>query len=397
MNSIHKRIQLVDALRGFALLGIVLIHFVEHFELFKQPEYNFLFSKEANSAVFEAIYFLISGKAYSIFAIMFGFSFFIQLSRRERTGDDFRLTFVKRLIILLIFGIIHSFIYRGDILHIYAFLGLFLVLFYKVSNKTLLIFTVLFAIQIPHIYHLIQTFLNADYQYIRDWGGNYFSNCDEIYAYGNFIDVLKINVWEGRYVVWAWTYYSGRLVQLFALFLLGLYIGRKGFFENPQKYKSQIFKALIISIFSIISLYVFIAFFAKVNFTETQKLLINEILKSYINLGYTFAIISIFSLYCISVKESFFIKKLAVYGRMSLTNYVTQAVFGVIIFYGFGFGLYNYLGAIWSLIIGFSFFIVQVFISEYWMKNYYYGPLEWLWRALTFSNFQLKFRRVIKD
>ena len=84
----NKRIQLVDALRGFALLGIVLIHFIEHFELFKEPEFNYLISPENNRFVFETVFFLISGKAYSIFAIMFGFSFFIQLKRRENEGTD---------------------------------------------------------------------------------------------------------------------------------------------------------------------------------------------------------------------------------------------------------------------------------------------------------------------
>jgi uncharacterized protein len=79
---------------------------------------------------------------------------------------------------------------------------------------------------------------------------------------------------------------------------------------------------------------------------------------------------------------------------MSLTNYVSQAIVGVILFYGFGVGLYYYLGAIWSLFAGLIFFILQLVISNYWMKHYYYGPLEWLWRALTFMNFNLKFKRI---
>jgi len=196
-----NRIQLVDALRGFALLGIVLIHFIEHFELFKEPEFNYFFSPETNQVVFESIFFLISGKAYSIFAIMFGFSFFIQLNRKENEGSDFRLAFAWRLILLLLMGLIHSFVYRGDILHIYALLGLFLILFYKVNSKIVLLFAFLFAVQIPIIYHLVQTFLNPDYTYIKDWGGSYNSNCTEAYAYGSLWDVIKVNVWEARYIV----------------------------------------------------------------------------------------------------------------------------------------------------------------------------------------------------
>lgn len=389
----NQRIQLVDALRGFALLGIVLIHFVEHFELFREPSINFYFSAETNKNVFDFVFALISGKAYSIFALMFGFSFFIQLHNRELKGDDFRFIFARRLIILFIFGIIHSFIYRGDILHIYALLGLFLIPFYKVSNKYLLVLAFLFVVQIPLIYHLIQTVINEDYSYVRDWGGNFFAHGNEVYATGSFLDVLKVNLWEGRYIVWSWTYYTGRFVQLFGLFLIGLYLGKVGFFKNPLKFKTAIIKWIIACIFIVIALNYLKSRFVVFDFSGTQKMLINDLLKSYLNLAFTFIIVGLFTLSILYLKVSYIINSLAVYGRMSLTNYVTQAVFGVILFYGFGFGMYNYLGAAWSLLAGISFFILQVRFSKYWLNNHYYGPLEWLWRALTFKDFNLKFKK----
>lgn len=389
-----NRIELVDVLRGFALLGIVLIHFIEHFELFKQPEFNYFFSPEANRFVFETIFFLISGKAYSIFAIMFGFSFFIQFNRREQEGVDFRLTFTWRLLLLLVMGILHSFIYRGDILHMYAFLGFFLILFYKVKANTLLIFALLFAIQIPILYHIIQSFIIPDFAYVKDWGNNYDANCTAAYAYGSFWDVIRVNAWEGRYIVWAWTYYSGRFVQLFALFLIGLYMGRIGFFENPNKYKSAIKKILILSAISGIIFYLILKGISTAEFSFSQKMLLDDLFKSYYNLAFTSVILMSFTLYCLKGNQSFFIKKLSIYGRMSLSNYVFQALFGVVFFYGFGFEMFKYLGSTWSLIVGIIFFLLQIEISSYWLKNYYYGPLEWLWRALTFMDFKLKFKRI---
>jgi len=398
MATIEKtqknRIQLVDALRGFALLGIVLIHFVEHFELFKQPEFNYFFTPEMNGVVFETIFFLISGKAYSIFAIMFGFSFFIQLNRREQKGEDFRSIFTWRLTLLFIMGILHSFIYRGDILHIYALLGFFLILFYKVNSKTLLFFAFLFAVQIPIFYHLIESFLDPNFTYVKDWGGNYGANCTEAYAFGSLWDVIKVNAWEGRYIVWAWTYYTGRFVQLFSLFLVGLFLGRIGFFENPSKYKIAIKRVLILSVGLGIIFYLLMEWIGGSSFTNSQKMLFNDLLKSYYNLSCTFVILAIFTLFVLKVKNAVFINNLAVYGRMSLSNYVFQAVFGVIFFYRFGFGMFKYMGAAWSLIAGIIFFFIQVRISKYWLKNYYYGPLEWLWRALTFMDFNLKFKRI---
>lgn len=393
-KSKKNRIQLVDALRGFALLGIVLIHFVEHFELFKQPEFNYFFTPETNGIVFKTIFFLISGKAYSIFAIMFGFSFFIQLNRREQKGKDFRLTFVWRLVLLMFMGILHSFIYRGDILHIYALLGFFLILFYNVNSKILLLFAFLFAVQIPIIYHLIESILDPNFTYVKDWGGNYGANCTEAYAYGSLWDVINVNAWEGRYIVWAWTYYTGRFVQLFSLFLVGLFLGKIGFFENPSKYITAIKRVLVLSIGTGIAFYILMESIGESSFTGSQKMLLNDLLKSYYNLVCTFVILAIFILFVLKVKNTFFINNLAVYGRMSLSNYVFQALFGVVFFYGFGFGMFKYMGAAWSLIAGAIFFIIQVRISKYWLKKYYYGPLEWLWRAFTFMDFKLKFKRA---
>jgi len=127
--------------------------------------------------------------------------------------------------------------------------------------------------------------------------------------------------------------------------------------------------------------------------TDTQWQLIETLLRSYTNLGYTTAIICIFMLIYIPSKEARWIKWLATYGRMSLTNYVSQAVLGVIVFFDFGFGLYRYLGSTWSLIYGALFFAVQVLISKLWAKHFYYGPLEWIWRALTFFNFNIRMKR----
>lgn len=169
----NNRILIVDALRGFALLLIVIIHFVEHFDFFFDPEVSFLFSLETDKKVMDATFFVISGKAYSIFAILFGFSFFIQLSRQEAKGVDFRMRFLWRLMVLLIMGFVHSLIYKGDILHIYALLGLVLVVFYKVKTNLLYLVAILFALQIPHLYFLVESHLNPDFTYNQSFGSNY--------------------------------------------------------------------------------------------------------------------------------------------------------------------------------------------------------------------------------
>jgi len=132
MKTVTKpnRIVVVDALRGFALLGILLLHAIEHFELFIYPKDNDLFAA-SDAIVHDIFFFIFAGKAYSMFALMFGFSFFIQIYNNEKRGKDFRLGFLWRLTILIFFGYLHSLLYSGDVLVVLGLLGLPLVFYIK--------------------------------------------------------------------------------------------------------------------------------------------------------------------------------------------------------------------------------------------------------------------------
>jgi len=389
----NNRIVVVDALRGFALLGIVLIHFVEHFDFFYPADHPFFFSPETDQKVIDVVMFLVSGKAYSIFALTFGFSFFIQINRKEKQGFDFRGKYAWRLTILFFMGLIHSLVYRGDILHIYALLGFPLLLMYKLKTRTLWLIAILLIIQIPILIPLARSFLNPDYVYKPDWGRTWFNDGEAIYAKGSFWDVVKFNVWKSRYLVYAWTFYTGRAVQLFALFIIGLILGRKGYFENLSANKSKIIKLLALTLVSIALLALISTLIGNSGISDQQKGLLGTLIKTFSNLAYNAGIVSVFMLVYLAFQNSGVFNSLAVYGKMSLTNYVSQAVFGVIVFFGFGFGLYSYLGATWSLLFGACFFILQVYLSKLWIGRYYYGPLEWVWRALTNLDFSIKFKR----
>lgn len=392
-NTQNKRLLLVDALRGFALMGIMLIHSVEHFDFFYLPDKPVLFSPETNKIVFDIIKQLISGKAYSFFAILFGFSFYIQMYRQEIKGVNFKPRFMWRLTVLLLLGLLHSLLYRGDILHIYALLGFFIIPFYKSKPKTLLIIAFLLALQIPLIIQLSYAFAHPDYEYVKTFGTGTSKIVKEAYAHGDFFDVIKVNAWEGHLSNWAWTFYNGRYIQLIALFLLGLFLGRTKYFENIKKHRKQSLHIFTICfIFSVI-LYFIRMYLPEFNLTAAQKKLLGIILKSYYNLTCTGGI---FILVILLYKYEWTNKPmqlLAYVGRMSLTNYMVQAIIGVCLFYEFGFGLYHYLGAAISLIYGITFFIIQIIFSKYWLNRFYYGPFEWVWRAITFFDFNLKFKK----
>jgi uncharacterized protein len=394
MNS-GNRVVLVDFLRGFALMGIVLIHSVEHFDFFGKPETNFLFSAETDQSLINLMFMLISGKAYSIFALMFGFSFFIQMNRQENKGVDFRWRFLWRLTILLTIGFLHSLLYQGDILHIYALLGFVLVALYRVNTKLLIAFSILLALQIPLLYNLIVSLTNPGYAYITKFGGNYWQEGENAFANGSFIDVVQFNLWKGRWDVWGWTVNNGRYLQLVALFIAGLVIGRKRYFEKITEYKRNTLKLLGIVSMAIVALLFAKNYILSTNLNNSQRTLFETIFNSYINLGFTaFIILILIQIYLIFHKVSL-IGYLANYGRMSLTNYLTQAIIGVVFFYGYGLGMYRYMGTAWSIIYGLAFLALQIAFCKFWLAKHKYGPFEWFWRACTFFDFTIKNKREI--
>jgi len=390
----NNRIIIVDALRGFALLLIVLIHYVEHFDFFYIPDINFLFSPATDGKVMEMVFLLISGKAYSIFALLFGFSFFIQMNRKEKEGIDFRWRFLWRLAVLFALGFIHSFIYKGDILHIYAVLGIILLVLYKVNTRALWIITILLLLQIPILIHLIGSFVNPAYEYLQSFGSNYWEEGNSIYASGSFFEVATFNLWKGRTTVLGWTFYNGRYMQLPALFIVGFILGRKRIFEEISTYRKQIFSLLLGSVVFYGIFYFMLQSIVGAQFTYAQKALLNILLGSYANLAFTLMLITSIILLYLKFKEGFVFSLFSAYGKMSLSNYVFQAIFGVVFFYGFGFGMYRYLGSTWSILIGLAVFVIQSFISSYWAAIYYYGPLEWFWRSVTFLDFKTKFKKL---
>jgi uncharacterized protein len=290
-------------------------------------------------------------------------------------------------------GLLHSMFYRGDILHIYAILGFPLILLYKVNNKVLIALAALLIIEVPILYHLAYSFMDPAYTFIPDWGGTYFQECEDAYAYGSLWEVMNANLWKGRYLVYAWTFYTGRAVQLFALFIIGLLIGRGRYFEEIEKYRKQITRVLALSIVFILVLHYASLLINNAVLSELQKELLTMLVGAFNNLAYTGAIVSLFILAYLKFGRNVVFLSLATYGKMSLTNYVLQALVGVTLFYGFGFGLWRYLGATWSLLAGMVFFFIQLSFSRYWVSHYLYGPLEWIWRSITLLDYHLPIRR----
>lgn len=390
-NSIatsQKRVVVVDALRGLALTGILLLHALEHFDFYWPAQNNPAMLAGVDKIVHNVIFFLFAGKSYAIFSLLFGFSFYVQMQRQEVKGIDFRPRFVWRLIILLILGYIHTFLYIGDILMIYAIMGLPLVLFYKVPTKYLFALSVLFLLHVTRWYELVYSFIKPEYTVVRDWGN--WGTAFETFCGGTFKDVFKHNATLGVITKIKWTIASGRVYQLFGLFLMGVVLGRIQFFLRAESHKKWLWSVMTIGIISFVFFQIVKVYAPSLfTFTDTQKSLVSELSGIFANLSLLTIWVSGFMLLYFKFQSASIFSSLSNYGRMSLSSYVMQPIIGVPLFYGYGMALFHYFGDTLSFLYAAIFWVFQIWFCTTWFKYYKYGPLEWLWRAITYFDFKM--------
>ena len=180
---------------------------------------------------------------------------------------------------------------------------------------------------------------------------------------------------------------------MFGLFLLGLTLGKKRVFENIEKYKKSISIILIVSVVLFILFFILSLKLSSFDLTRIQRRQCQTLITSYANVSFMSFYVTLFMTLFIYFKNLRMFPVLANYGRMSLSSYIMQPLVGAPFFYGWGLAMYHYFGPTMSLFYGITFLIFQLWFCKFWMKKFYYGPLEWLWRAFTFINFNIKFKR----
>lgn len=381
-----KRITSIDALRGFALFGILMFHCMEHFDLMVIPELNSPFWQKVDNMVYESIAFLFAGKAYAIFSLLFGLSFFMQMDSQADKGVDFRSRFLWRLIILLALGYLNGLVYMGEFFVVYAILGVFLIPLYKVPTNVLIVLGVILFLQIPDVISFI--FLlngNAPNEPTAAvvYMDSLYAKCADIFMNGSFADVLRFNMWEGEVAKLLWTFNNARYLQLVGLFIVGMLIGRSGIHKSDEKIVKYSRKVLPynVAVFVIFYSIVLLLPYMGVEGFALQKGV--TLFKTFANLGMIMMYICGFMLLYYKTKASVFLERIAPVGRMSVTNYMAQSVISVTLFYGFGFNLAVELTFLQCMLVGLIVYVTQMLISNWWINRCYYGPMEWGWRMLT--------------
>ncbi|RHU28081.1 DUF418 domain-containing protein [Parabacteroides sp. TM07-1AC] len=383
------RIEVVDALRGFAVLAIILVHNLEHFifpvypDPASQPEWlNIL-----DEGVFSIIFSLFAGKAYAIFSLLFGFTFYIQYTNQLRKGKDFGYRFLWRLLLLAGFATLNAaFFPAGDVLLLFCVVGLFLFLVRKWNDKAVLIAAVILLLQPVEWFHYIASLFNPEYTLPNLGVGAMYNEVAEYTKEGNFWNFIWGNVTLGQKASLFWAIGAGRFLQTAGLFMLGLLIGRKQLFVTSDNNTRFWVKALIISAILFCPLYQLKVMLYDNSDAVMIKQTVGVILDMWQKFAFTAVLVASFVL--LYQKESF--KKLTAglrfYGKMSLTNYISQSILGAIIYFPFGLYLAPYCGYTVSLLIGFVLFLLQVSFCKWWLKGHKQGPLEGLWHKLTWIN-----------
>ena len=376
------RIEMVDALRGFAVLAILLVHSVEHFIFSVYPIDSPAWLSALDSGVFNATFSLFAGKAYAIFSLLFGFTFFVQCENQHKQGKDFGYRFLWRLVGLAILATLNAaFFPGGDVLLLYAVMGLVLFVVRKWSDKAVLLAAIFFTFQPMEWFHYVMSLVNPTYQ-LPDYGvGPMYDQVGEIAKAGCFWDFIWCNITLGQKASFMWAVGAGRVLQTAGLFLIGLYIGRKQLFVVSARNLRFWMKTLIVSAVA------FAPLFSLRNLIMEGAPLVQQtvgtVFDMWQKLAFTFVLVSSFVL--LYQQEGFRcrVANLRYYGRMSLTNYVSQSFIGALIYFPIGLYLAPYCGYTVSLLIGVATFLCQVQFCKWWLKNHKQGPLEGLWHKWT--------------
>ena len=385
-NRIQKtpRIELVDALRGFAVMAILLVHNVEHFIFPVYPTDSPEWLNVLDKGTFDAVFALFGGKAYAIFALLFGFTFYIQCENQRRKGKDFGYRFLWRLVLLVGFATLNAaFFPGGDVLLLFAIMGLVLFVARNWSDKAVLAAAIFFTLQPVEWYHYIMSLVDSSYQ-LPDYGvGPMYDVVAEATKSGNFWDFIGCNVTLGQKASLMWAVGAGRILQTAGLFLIGFYIGRKQLFVVDRLKLGFWIKTLIISAVCFAPLHSWRNLMMEGNPMIQQT--VGMVFDMWQKLSFTFVLVSSFVLLYQNKSFQQRVSNLRFYGRMSLTNYVSQSIIGAIIYFPFALYLAPYCGYFVSLLIGFVVFFAQVMFCKWWFKGHKQGPLESLWHWWTWG------------
>ena len=386
-TTAKERHVILDALRGLALLGIALANFPEFalWTFLSADEQQAMTTAGIDEVVRYLQYLLVDGKFYTIFSLLFGVGFSLILSRHPVS------LFVRRMLILAVIGFCHlMFIWSGDILLLYACGGLLLPLFIRLKDRTLLTVAVALIV-LPVGLDALTEFAGIDFArpfYDAWWAEaarqgiteeNFATWLRDANSYPQMFAFLCQGACERL-----WEFVEGhRLPKVVGLFMLGYLIGKHRLYARLEE---MLLGKVCFSAFAVgVPMSILYAWSATQG--HPRGLTVHSLLYAVSVLPMALGYVTAVCLWYHRRPSGKLFTSLAAPGRMALSNYISQSLVGVLLFYGLGFGLGCSFGLVYVELTAFVVFVLQIVVCKWWLHHFRFGPLEWVWRMLTYGRF----------
>jgi uncharacterized protein len=385
------RVAAIDILRGLALFGIIAANirgFAGPGAAYFDPRLMWPgFGDRLTQAILET---LVQGKFITIFALLFGVGFAVQLSRADERGVSFSARYVRRLTVLAAIGLVHGlFIWWGDILLPYAVTGFALLLFRHRTNRTVLKWAVLgyfWPILLFASLWVAQMIHGEPFSGPAEPTSETLAETVRTYREGTWLAITQVRAREAATLNWAMSLLIAP--NLMGLFLFGLLAWRQRVFDPPAvawpRYRRLLVWGLVIGVVGNAAA-VAIRWFVPIKpFPPTSEALavftLQQMAVPALSLAYIIAVILL-------ARDDDWRSRLAPFGavgRTALSNYLLQSILATLLFYSYGLGLYGRYGPTALLAPTVGIYAVGVVVSRWWLARYRFGPAEWVWRSLTY-------------
>ena len=393
-----ERIAILDILRGFAILGILVVNM----RWFNTPvgiltsELS-LWDRPVDQVVKFLVYAVFDAKFYVLFSMLFGYGFWLFMNKSLPPGKSVVRLFSVRLFILLLIGAAHViFLWPGDILVFYALVGFVLILFRSVRDRTLLRWAVgvvaapVILLTLVFLGSLDSTFAAEMQKTLDERAAAMRDLADRalvIYTSGSFAQIVAIRLEEYQAILEGVLFFQ---INILAYFLVGQWAARKGILAEVEAHlpllRRLLFWGLIIGIPANL-FYAYVAVFGNLYDLGGMALAVSALTmfgSPLLTLGYVAGFILLY--------RQGHLKKLgrglAAVGRMALTNYLAHSVVAALLFHSYGLGLYGAMSPGIGLLVVAVIFGLQIPFSLWWLQRFRFGPVEWLWRTLTYRKLQ---------
>ena len=390
----EDRLHLMDALRGFALLGILLMNI----EFFNRSVHDFMSGMDTSPGAAGiaawVVYVFVQGKFWVLFSLLFGMGFALMQDRLEGSGRPFGKLYFRRTLALMGFGLLHIvLLWPGDILFAYSLTAIMLMAFLQVRGVAVLITGLGLYFGVSTLWVLLGGVMGfmpeeAKAEMAAEMGKSVAlgAESDRIYATGSYLEISLHRATE-YFTVMLETVLMFQVPMALGVFLLGAWLLRSGRIQNARAHLrfwvvSLLLGALVGALFIRLSLAVGTSFDLK---TGLGDALLATGLMSLGSLPLSMAYVAAFVLLFQTGVGARVLGLLAPAGRMALTNYLLQSLVCGLLFYGYGLGWYGQVDRWGQVQIALLIFVAQVALSPLWLRHFRYGPMEWLWRALTYG------------